>query len=295
MLETKDLQAFVAIAQTSSFTLAAEKLFLTQSALSKRLHRLEERLGQPLIDRKQRPWKLTHAGIHLLPIAKQSINQLTAIETHFRKEQITPSGTLDLAISHHLSLYRLPKIIKAFSLLYPNVHLNIAFLTSDEVHQSIRHKSCELGFATLKSRQPPQIEYQRLWLDNLVFVGSALEDWCTHPVDINILCQQPAVLPQINSLYFQMVNQLFLEHHCSIGEVFQANYLETVRSMVSAGLGWTVLPRAMLDNRLVLLTLNMHYNLQRSLGVLTRQRASLSLSARAFLNQVLQSCNDLNA
>ena len=287
MIENKDLRIFIALAETQSFTLAADRLFLTQSAISKRLHHLEHQLGIALIDRQQRPWQLTAAGQRLLPLAKQNLAFIAGIEHNLKVLEAAPLGTLDLAISHHLSLYRLPLIIKAYQKRYPKVRLNLAFLTSDEVHHQVSIKQYELGFATLKSARPNRLDYHPLWDDELIFVGSRHLSWTTAIQTLESLCKRPAVLPQTSSLYFQMVNQLFLAKGCNITEVFPANYLETVRSMVGVGFGWSVLPNAMLDQRLIPLKLLDAYQLNRSLGALARKHKTLSPAAQAFLNLAL--------
>lgn len=99
------------------------------------------------------------------------------------------------------------------------------------------------------------MHYRPIWNDALVFVADRGEPWAGQTLDFADLCERPAVLPQPSNLYFQMVNQLFHHAGFSIRQLFAAEYLETVRTMVSAGLAWSVLPAAMLDRRLIELRL----------------------------------------
>ncbi len=283
MIENKDLRIFAVVAETGSFTHAADQLHLTQSAVSKRFLHLEQELGVTLIQRQERPWRLTASGERLLPMAKHLLSQVADIEQAISQSSFEPSGVLSVGISHHLSLYRLPNEIKTFQKRYPKVLLNLSFLTSDEVHQNVLQKQIDIGYATLKHSQPSRLTYHPIWNDELIFVANTQDKQLQQRIDFQQLCDRPAVLPQTSSLYFQMVNQLFLDAGYSITKLFPANYLETVRSMVSVGLGWSVLPKAMLDKRLIELDMNIQHNLTRTLGALHREGTALSPAAKAFL------------
>ena len=106
-LDIQALIAFIAVAETGSFSLAADKLFLTQSAVSKRVAQLEQQLQTPVFDRVKKKIWLTEAGKVLLPKAKQIIQSLKDTQQAISDIAGKTSGKLAIAFSHHIGLHRL--------------------------------------------------------------------------------------------------------------------------------------------------------------------------------------------
>ena len=107
-LDLANLSAFIAIAETGSFSGAAERLFLTQPAISKRIAGLEQQLDVRLFDRLGREVTLTEAGRALLPRAYQILNVLDDTRRALTNLSGEVSGRLTLATSHHIGLHRPP-------------------------------------------------------------------------------------------------------------------------------------------------------------------------------------------
>lgn len=107
-MDLANLNAFIAIAETGSFSEAGERLHLTQPAVSKRIAGLEQQLGVRLFDRLGREIGLTQAGRALLPRAYQILNVLDDTRRALTNLSGEVSGRLTLATSHHIGLHRLP-------------------------------------------------------------------------------------------------------------------------------------------------------------------------------------------
>ena len=114
-MDTQNLQAFLLVAETGSFSLAAEQLHLTQPAVSKRVAQLEEQLDGKLFDRIGRNIGLTEAGKALLPHAKRIQQELRLAVQSVHDLDGEVSGALRLATSHHIGLHRLPPLLSYFS------------------------------------------------------------------------------------------------------------------------------------------------------------------------------------
>ena len=127
-MELDNLKAFVAIAENKSFSIAAEKLFITQPAISKRLSALEQSVGAALIDRATRDIRLTPAGIALLPRAESILQSIALAKREIDDLAGDVKGELRVATSHHLGLHKLPPVLRAFSSAYPLVNLRFEFL-----------------------------------------------------------------------------------------------------------------------------------------------------------------------
>ncbi|MEQ9508335.1 MAG: LysR family transcriptional regulator, partial [Alloalcanivorax xenomutans] len=136
-MDTQSLQAFMAVAESGSFSGAAERLFLTQPAVSKRIAVLEQQLGARLFDRVGRRIRLTEAGEALLPRARKVLQELEDMGRAINNLTGEVSGTLRIGTSHHIGLHRLPPVLRRFSREYPQVRLDIHFIDSEEAWEAV--------------------------------------------------------------------------------------------------------------------------------------------------------------
>jgi len=120
-MDTSTLQAFVETAQLGSFSQASQRLFITQSAVSKRVAQLEEQVGARLFDRIGRTIALTDAGKALLPQARRILAELEDAKRVVENIKGDISGRLSVAASHHISLHRLPNTLRTFTTQFPDV------------------------------------------------------------------------------------------------------------------------------------------------------------------------------
>src|SRR5690606_14764761 len=111
-LDTQHLQAFVAVAETGSFSAAGERLHLTQPAISKRIAILEQQLASSLFDRVGRKISLTQAGLSLLPNAKRILQDVADAHRAVTDLRGEVRGQLSIATSHHIGLHRLPLTLR---------------------------------------------------------------------------------------------------------------------------------------------------------------------------------------
>src|SRR5512139_3355130 len=148
-MEWNELKAFVAVAQTGSFSRAAEQLHLTQPAITKRIQSLEAGVGVSLFDRVGKRVYLTQAGALLQPRALELLSELADTEVMLRNLHSRIDGRLAMATSHHVGLHRLAPVLKAFSQRFTDVELNIEFVDSEAAHELVRNGGTELAVVML--------------------------------------------------------------------------------------------------------------------------------------------------
>ena len=283
-MDTQALTAFLAVAESGSFSTAAERLFLTQPAVSKRIAQLEQQLGTRLFDRVGRRIRLTEAGEALLPRARQVLLDLEDMRRAISNLTGTVSGTLRIGTSHHIGLHRLPPVLRRFSREYPDVKLDIHFIDSEEAWEAVLHGDLEMGVVTLPPQPDPRLHSQAVWQDPLVFMAAP-----EHPlarldrVTLETLTGYSAILPSPVTFTRRIVESLFEEQALTLNISMSTNYLETIHMMVSIGLGWSVLPETMLDDSVVRLNVDTALPVRR-LGVVTHPGRSRSNAAGAFLD-----------
>jgi len=282
-MDTQNLKAFLLVAETGSFSLAAQKLHLTQPAVSKRVAQLEQQLDIHLFDRIGRNISMTEAGQALLPHAKAVQQELQAAEQSVRDLAGDVAGQLRLATSHHIGLHRLPPLLSYFSRAFPAVQIDIDFMDSEQAYELIMQGAVELAVVTLAPTAEASIITLPIWPDPLDFMVQVGDELLRQPTqDLKTLSIHPAVLPGLNTYTGQIVKGLFDQHGLQLQVSMATNYLETVRMMASVGLGWTVLPRSMRDDSLATMQVS-GAHLERTLGVVYHRGRSLSRAARAFM------------
>ena len=287
-MDTQHLRAFLLVAETGSFSLAAQQLHLTQPAVSKRVAQLEEQLQVGLFDRIGRHVSLTEAGLALLPHARAVAQELEAARQSLRDLSGGVAGQLRLATSHHIGLHRLPPLLSHFSRTFPEVQIDLDFMDSEQAYGLIMRGAAELAIVTLAPVSEPSIIAQAIWRDPLDFMVKRGHELLQQtPLDLRILSTHPAILPGLNTYTGQIIKGLFDRHGLQLQVSMATNYLETIRMMASVGLGWTVLPRTMRDKTLARLSIP-KAPLERTLGVVHHRGRRLSRAARAFIEALRQ-------
>jgi DNA-binding transcriptional LysR family regulator len=282
-MDTQNLRAFLLVAETGSFSIAAQKLHLTQPAVSKRVAQLEDQLNVSLFDRIGRTVSTTEAGRALLPHARAVNLELQAAEQSVRDLAGEVTGRLRLATSHHIGLHRLPPVLSYFSKAYPAVQLDIDFMDSEQAYELTLRGEVELAVVTLAPYPVANIVTRSIWSDPLDFmVQKGHELAGRKKLELKELSNHPAILPGLNTYTGQIVKSLFDRRNLPMQIAIATNYLETIRMMASVGLGWTVLPRSMRDASLTTLPIR-NTRIERTLGAVHHESRSLSRAARAFI------------
>jgi len=283
-LDTDALKAFVAVATTGSFSQAGSALYLTQPAISKRIATLENMLGNELFDRIGRKVSLTEAGRALLPRAQDILAATEEAVRTINDLSGQVRGELKLTTSHHMGLHHLPGFLRRFNDNYPDVRLRLDFQDSEIAMEQVLSGQVELAALTLASHTNEKLVEAVVWDDPLVFVANK-----EHPLsrltapDLADLCQFPAILPETNTYTTQLVNRLFTDAGLQLESHLATNYLETIKMLVTIGLGWAVLPQTLLDtSELIQLTVDCPAIIRR-LGIIHHRNRRLSNASKAFL------------
>ncbi len=280
------LKAFLAVAETGSFSQAAERIFLTQPAVSKRIAALELGLGARLFDRIGRRIRLTEAGQALLTRTRALLKEFEDVKRSIANLSGTVGGELPLATSHHIGLHRLPPALKAFHRTYPQVRLDLRFMDSEKACGAVAQGTLELAIVTLPPAAPAQLRLTRLWNDPLdIVVGR------NHPLaeqrepTVRTLLDYPAILPGPGTYTREIILQALGPVRDKIQVGMATNYLEVLKMLASIGLGWSALPRTMIDASLKVVQIK-KLAIRRELGIVTHAGRTLSNAAQAMIKIV---------
>ena len=281
-MDLSALQAFVAVAQNASFSHAAEQLFVSQSAISKRIAQLETDIKAQLFDRIGRKVALTEAGHALLPRAQRLLNDAKELQRVVADLQGDIAGKLTMATSHHIGLHRLPDPLRQFTQLHPNVELDIQFMDSEEACHAVEVGELELAIVTLPPTPRERLSLTTIWHDPLVFVAAKDHALCHQKSSLADLAEHSAVLPSTHTYTRGILESLLRNEGLALNVAMETNYLETLRMLVSTGLGWSLLPKTLIADDIQEIKIP-KVQLQRELGVVTHEKRSLSNAAQAMI------------
>lgn len=276
--------AFLAVMHTGSVSQAAEKLFLTQPAITKRLKTLEEELGVRLFEPAGRGIQPTPAAHELLPRVKHWLLDYENIKHALSHAQNSIGGVLRIGTSHHIGLHHLPEILKTYVQQYPEVQLDVHFVDSEQAHQAVLSGELELAFLTLPPQPDARLNYQPLWQDQLKFVVAPFHALAQKQhLSLKDLIEYPCLLPAAHTYTSQITLQAFEQQGLKPDANMSTNPLESIRMLVSIGLGWSVLPTTLLNTDLI--ALQVPLQLSRELGMVTHPARIQSRAAQLLIQQ----------
>ncbi|RDH84856.1 MAG: LysR family transcriptional regulator [endosymbiont of Galathealinum brachiosum] len=282
-MDIQNLSAFITVSEKQSFSKAAELLFITQPAVSKRIAALETELNTRLFDRIGRQVQLTEAGRALLPSALRILAELEESKRAIGNLNEKVSGKLSIATSHHIGLHRLPPVLRAYTRKYPDVDLDLQFMDSEEACNCVLKGEVDLAIATLPEQDWPKLQSQIIWRDPLDVVISTQHPQASSPrIDVSSLSKIPAILPSQNTFTRELLENALGLNHQNLNIAMETNYLETIKMMVSIGLGWSVLPVSMVTSDIAIMHIK-GIEFERLLGVVSHQHRTLSNAAKMLM------------
>ena len=159
-------------------------------------------------------------------------------------------------------------------------------MDSEDACVAIANNELELAIVTLPEVPDDRLSLEPIWIDVLQIVLAP-----DHPlassssIDKSLLLEFPAILPSKGTFTRKIIDHYFAVGRDNMKIILETNYLETIKVMVSANLGWSMLPMSMLDHSVVGRRLS-GLNIIRPLGIVTRKNRTLSLSSSAMISML---------
>lgn len=148
-MNERQLQYALMVAQTRSFSLAAEKLNISQPSLSKQILALEEKLGVKLFDRRTVPMTVTAAGEYFLQRVQSLLYQSDQLMRSMEGFRTGEKGRLTIGLSPFRNLYLMPGIIKTFKARYPDVQITLKEAPSDQLRKEAAEGNFDFAIVNL--------------------------------------------------------------------------------------------------------------------------------------------------
>ncbi|MEE8388930.1 MAG: LysR family transcriptional regulator [Acidiferrobacterales bacterium] len=287
-MDIPSIQAFLAVTETGSFSRAAEQIFITQPAVSKRISSLEATLGVALFDRIGRTVQLTDAGRALQEKAYRIISEVEDVERLIRNMSGEVGGHLRMAASHHIGLHRLPQPLQQFHNQHPTVALEMQFMDSEGACRAVEHGDIELAVVTLPKTAAAALDLIHVWDDPLeIIVGKNHALAQEKVTSIISLLNYPAILPGQGTYTREIILSALSAVRDGIQVGMATNYMEVLKMLASIGFGWSALPHTLIDESLFVVHIN-NITISRSLGIVVHRERTLSNAAKAMIDTIRQ-------
>lgn len=277
-LTTTQLSALDALSELRHFTKAAQRLGITQSALSQQVKALEQSVGLPLINRDTRPLTMTAMGEKLLIRARLILQQASAIEAECRQTEDLKEGKLSLGIIPTIAPYLTRLVLPHFITAYPGIQLDIHEDTTSSLAKKVHQGHVDLAITsdldTLPSSTVAHLDQLPLFREKL-YLATPLDP---HSPDQKL----PMIgLKEGHCLRDQAIavcNQA-IDHNISCDQIC------TLLSLVKAGLGTAVIPSMAVPNPLdPAIVVSELLDAQRLVQVITRPQVHPNPAAKAFID-----------
>jgi len=241
-MDVRQLEMFRAVVEAGSFTGAALRLHVSQSAISRQLKLLEEELGTLLLQRTGRGVHVTPEGHILLAAANQIWRDMQEVVAQIADTQKLQRGIISLGGGMTVCLHILPKLLKKFHTLYKNVDLRITTGTSVDLLQRLRAHDVDLLLLTLPI-VGQDLEIVPVLKEEMIVVTAnnhALARQRT--IEASALARSPLILFESGSNTRRVIDEFFLEQQIGVNVVMETENVEIIKAMVANGLGVTILP-----------------------------------------------------
>src|SRR3989440_2748650 len=168
-MQIESLKVFCDLAETESFTKAAQINSITQSAVSQQISSLERQFKSLLIERSKKRFRLTREGKVLYDYSKQIIQTYDSLYSRLQEIQDIISGTIRVATIYSIGLHDLPPYIKKFLKAYPTVHVHVEYRRANQVYEDVLGNEVDLGLVAFPSKDT-KLEIAPLRCDNMVLI-----------------------------------------------------------------------------------------------------------------------------
>ncbi|WP_298809969.1 LysR family transcriptional regulator [uncultured Psychrobacter sp.] len=247
-MELRHLRYFIAVAEEKSFNKAAERLYISQPPLSRQIKQLEEEVGVVLIDRDQRPLKLTEAGIFFYEHAIQIIKKSDNLRTMTMRKG-TFDGSLSIGFVASILYGTLPRVISRFRKVYPNIQIKLHELNSWQQTQALTSGKIDVGFGRLlfddASVRRILLREESLVvavpIDHHIMQQKRSTIGIADLIDENLLLYPKAPRPS----FIDYILGLFEDRNIEPTSFSEVSELHVALGLVAAGVGITIVPQSL--------------------------------------------------
>jgi len=286
-MQIETLKVFCDLAETESFTKAAQINNVTQSAVSQQISSLERTFKSLLIERSKKKFRLTREGQVLYDYSKEILQTYEALFSRLQEIKDIISGTIRVATIYSIGLHDLPPYLKKFLKAYSTVNVHVEYRRANQVYEDVMGNVVDLGLVAYPLRDP-KLEIVPLRKEMLVVIC-----YPQHPfaklksMKLNDIGGQKFVGFEPDIPTRRAIDKVFKEHSVAVQHVMEFDNIETVKRAVEIDAGVAIVPQGTVIQEVAKQTLAEvrieDVELYRPLAAIHKKNKVLSPAIKAFL------------
>jgi DNA-binding transcriptional LysR family regulator len=242
-MQIESLKVFCDLAETESFTKAAQINEVTQSAVSQQISSLERLFKSLLIERSKKKFRLTREGQVLYDYSKQVIATYEALHSKLQEIKDIISGTIRIATIYSIGLHDLPPYLKKFLKAYPTVNVHVEYRRANQVYEDVMGNVVDLGLVAYPTRDS-KLEVFPLRRDPLVLVCHPLHPFAKHKsIKLKALSGQKFIGFEPDIPTRKALDKILKENSVEVEHVMEFDNIETVKRAVEIDAGVAIVPQ----------------------------------------------------
>lgn len=287
-MQIESLKVFCDLAETESFTKAAQINNVTQSAVSQQISSLERQFKSLLIERSKKKFRLTREGQVLYDFSKQIIQCHDSLHSKLQEIKDIISGTIRVATIYSIGLHDLPPYIKKFLKNYPTVNVHVEYRRANQVYDDVLSNVVDLGLVAYPMRES-KLETVSLRKDPLVLICHPQHAFAKmKTVKLKSLSGQKFIGFEPDIPTRKALDRILKENHVEVQHVMEFDNIETVKRAVEIDAGISVVPQGTILQEVAKQTLAQVQledgEFYRPLAAIYKKNKVLSPAVKQFLN-----------
>ena len=286
-MQIESLKVFCDLAETESFTKAAQINGVTQSAVSQQISSLERQFKSLLIERSKKKFRLTREGQVLYDYSKQIIQSYDALHSKLQEIKDIISGTIRVATIYSIGLHDLPPYIKRFLKDYPTVHVHVEYRRSNQVYEDVLGNVVDLGLVAYPTKDA-KLDQVPLRKDPLVLICHPQHPFAKgKTIKLKNLAGQKFIGFEPDIPTRKALDRIFKDHGVDVRHVMEFDNIETVKRAVEIDAGIAIVPQGTVTQEVSQQTLAAlqidDADFYRPLAVIYKRSKVLSPAMRKFI------------
>lgn len=285
-MQIDSMKTFCDLAETRSFTRAAQINGVTQSAVSQTITALERQFTARLIERSKRNSQLTREGHIFYDACKEILETYKSLRTKIKETQETISGKFHVAAIYSIGLHVLPPYLKAFMKRFPTVNVGIAYAHSEEIYEQVFGNAVDLGLVACPARHHG-LEIVPLFKEPFVLIcapGHPLAN--QKSVKLKALSGEKFVSLEPGLPTRRLLDRFMKTHKVAARHVMEFDNYQTVKRAVEIESGIAVVPKSVVKEEVAARTLAavpLEGNVTRDLAAIHKRNKAMSSAMKEFL------------
>jgi DNA-binding transcriptional LysR family regulator len=286
-MQIETLKVFCDLVESRSFSRAAIRNYITQSAVSQQVKNLESRFETQLLRRDGRSVTPTMAGRKFYENARVILDKFEHLQQEMKSVGQGVAGSIRVATIYSVGIYEMSIVVKSFLRIYPKVNLHVEYSKGAKVYEDCLHGVIDLGIVPYPEPRKG-LRIIPLPADKLVLICAP-----EHPlaqrryIDIKELNEQTFIAFEKGLASQRAIERILQEQDVHVQVVMEFDNIETIKRSVEIGAGVSIVPFLSVQKEVQNESLaQVHFtdkSFYRPLGIIVRRKQSLSRAARKFI------------